>query len=444
MRTFLKTLLAVLIFAAACANPYAISAAPGFEQVASGNELANAKKVSRYGMLPVYARDIADGVYDVKVASSSSFFRIAEASLLVENGSMQLTMLIPSKSYTHVYPGSGTEAAAAPLESYIAAEEAERGTSFTVPVEALDQAFSCATFSKNRKKWYDRALLIEADSLPAEALKVSLPDYDLISDALDAYAETHPDEVAEAKDEGSRAGAPAGEETSGQPGASPETGAAGQEEARTKNHTGSAGQEGTSSGAESDSAAGSAGRDTEDAAEADAGSDTPAAGTSGQTGNQETGGSEAGGSEAVSVNLPDGEYAIEVTMTGGSGRASVSSPTWLVVENGRAYARLLWSSSYYDYMVVEDTIYRNLSSEGGNSTFLIPLTEFDEPMAVIADTTAMGDPVEIEYMLTFYEDSIGNKGQIPQEAAKKVLITALVIIVAGGVLNYLVKARRKR
>ncbi len=150
------------------------------------------------------------------------------------------------------------------------------------------------------------------------------------------------------------------------------------------------------------------------------------------------------GYEAVAVDLPDGEYSIEVNMTGGSGRASVSSPTWLIVEDGHAYARLLWSSSYYDYMIVDEQRYENLTDDGSNSTFIIPITQMDEEMPVVADTTAMGDPVEIEYHLTFYSTTIDDKDAIPQEAAIKVLIIAIVIIVVGGILNYVLKKRRKR
>ena len=146
--------------------------------------------------------------------------------------------------------------------------------------------------------------------------------------------------------------------------------------------------------------------------------------------------------EPVSVSWDDGEYSIEVNMTGGSGRASVSSPTLLIIRDGKAYARLLWSSTYYDYMILEDEYYYNQTEDNGNSTFVIPITALDEPIPVIADTTAMGDPVEIHYTLTFYEESIGSKGQIPQEAAKKVLIIAAVIIVAGWFLNYFVKKKR--
>ena len=131
-------------------------------------------------------------------------------------------------------------------------------------------------------------------------------------------------------------------------------------------------------------------------------------------------------------------------MAGGSGRATVSSPTLLIIREGKAYARLIWSSTYYDYMVVGGAMFPNLTTDGGNSVFEIPITALDEPMDVIGDTTAMGDALEIEYTLTFYSDSIGSKGSIPQEAAKKVLLTAGIIIAAGGGLNYFVKKKREK
>lgn len=147
--------------------------------------------------------------------------------------------------------------------------------------------------------------------------------------------------------------------------------------------------------------------------------------------------------EPVAVNHPDGEYAIEVTLTGGSGRASVSSPTRMIVRDGRAWARLLWSSAYYDYMLMGGVRYENLSTDGGNSTFEIPIPAMDAPVEVVADTTAMGDPVEIRYQLTFYGESVGDVRQVPQEAAKYVLLISLGIIAVGGVLNYFVKRGRK-
>ena len=228
-------------------------------------------------------------------------------------------------------------------------------TVFTLPVEALDKPIDCAAYSKARKKWYDRTLVFYASSLPEDALKVELPDYEMIEAALNAFDLEGVEEILSAP--------------------------------------------------------------------------MPAAQSAAQV-------------VPMAVDIPDGEYSIEVNMTGGSGRASVSSPTLMIVRGGRAYARLLWSSAYYDYMIIDTERFFNLTTDGGNSTFEIPITVMDDPMQVVADTTAMGDPLEIEYTLTFYSDSIGHKGLIPQEAAKKVLVIAAVIISAGGVLNYFVKKKR--
>ena len=145
----------------------------------------------------------------------------------------------------------------------------------------------------------------------------------------------------------------------------------------------------------------------------------------------------------IETDLEDGEYSIQVDLEGGSGKASVSSPTLMLVKNGRMYAELQWSSSNYDYMIVDGEKFQNESEEGRNSIFTIPVTALDDKMEVIADTLAMGAPHEIDYTLTFYEASIGSKGQLPQEAAKRVVAVAMVIIVGGGILNYFVNKRNR-
>ena len=145
----------------------------------------------------------------------------------------------------------------------------------------------------------------------------------------------------------------------------------------------------------------------------------------------------------IETDLEDGEYSIQVDLEGGSGKASVSSPTLMLVKNGRMYAELQWSSSNYDYMIVDGEKYLPVNEEGGNSEFEIPVLAMDEAMPVIADTTAMGTPHEINYTLTFYSDSIGSKSQMPQEAAKRVVAVALVIIIGGGILNYFVNKRNR-
>lgn len=145
--------------------------------------------------------------------------------------------------------------------------------------------------------------------------------------------------------------------------------------------------------------------------------------------------------EAIQVSWPDGEYAIDVSLEGGSGKASVETPTLLMVEDGAAYVQLVWSSSYYDYMMVNETRYENLAEKDMNATFKIPIYAVDEPMQVIADTTAMGEPHEISYELTLYSDSITSKDRLPREEAKKVIAIAIAIIVVGGILNGIQKKR---
>ncbi len=313
------------------------------------------RKVGRYGMVPIYGRDIADGTYSVNVESSSPYFRIVEAELTVHGDQMTACIAIGSRSYRYVYMGTAAQAGDARQGDWIPGDEGQRFTVFTIPVPALNAPFECAAYSRNRQLWYDRQLLIDASALPEGALAFELPDYALMEKAVIDF---EPDGGAAPDDDAVEA-------------VKPTT------------------------------------------------------------------------LEPVSLPRPDGEYSIEVNLAGGGGRASVSSPTLLIVREGRAYARLLFSSPYYDYVVVGDAVYDNLTTDGGNSAFEIPITVMDAPMVVIADTTAMGDTLEIEYALTFYSDSLGDKSQIPQEAARKVLYISLAIIIVGAVLNHFVKKRRK-
>ena len=102
----------------------------------------------------------------------------------------------------------------------------------------------------------------------------------------------------------------------------------------------------------------------------------------------------------MDIDKEDGEYSIQVDLEGGSGKASVTSPTILTVKDGQAYAQIQWSSSNYDYMIVDGEKYLPTNTEG-NSTFEIPVAALGTPLAVTADTVAMSTPHEIEYTLTF-------------------------------------------
>lgn len=146
----------------------------------------------------------------------------------------------------------------------------------------------------------------------------------------------------------------------------------------------------------------------------------------------------------ASESLEDGSYAVELSMEGGSGKASVETPALMIRKDGRYYARIVWSSSYYDYMVVDGERYENQAGENENSVFYIPVPAFDQDVEVIADTLAMGEPHEITYLFCFYADSIADKSTLPQEGAKRVLMMAAAIIIIGGMLNHFVNKKRKQ
>lgn len=108
---------------------------------------------------------------------------------------------------------------------------------------------------------------------------------------------------------------------------------------------------------------------------------------------------------AKDLKLADGNYTAEVTMEGGTGRATIESPAELTVKDGEVTATIVWSSPNYDYMLVGDDKYEPVNKDG-NSTFEIPVDGFDYPMEVTADTVAMSTPHEIEYTLQFDSSSI--------------------------------------
>ncbi len=105
------------------------------------------------------------------------------------------------------------------------------------------------------------------------------------------------------------------------------------------------------------------------------------------------------------LGLEDGKYRAELIFTGGSGKAYIASPCELEVADGEAYATVQWSSEKYDYMLVGGEKYIPDSTEGG-STFTIPVETFNSILEVVGDTTAMGEPHEIEYSLVFLADSV--------------------------------------
>ena len=92
-------------------------------------------------------------------------------------------------------------------------------------------------------------------------------------------------------------------------------------------------------------------------------------------------------------------FKVNILLEGGSGKASLTSPTDMFIKDGISYVKLEWSSCNYDYMIVDGKKYEPINTEG-NSVFEIPVKDLDTSIDVIADTTAMSTSHEIEYKIT--------------------------------------------
>ena len=243
------------------------------------------RKVGTDDMLELFAEDVLDGDYDISVESSSSMFRIVQSVLHVKDGKMTATLTMSGKGYSKLFLGTSEEASDSKGEGEIlplASAQDDGPVLFEIPVSALNSSIKCAAFSKKKSEWYDRDILFDASTLPAEKL-LSSPKIE-------------------------------------------------------------------------------------------------------------------------QINLKDGNYFVNVELTGGSGRAKITSPVKVIVDGGKAFAIIEWSSPNFDYMKVNHERYdadTKILEKGGNSTFKIPVFAFDKKVPVTADTVAMSKAHEINYWLQF-------------------------------------------
>lgn len=146
---------------------------------------------------------------------------------------------------------------------------------------------------------------------------------------------------------------------------------------------------------------------------------------------------------ALAAALADGTYDVPVVLEGGTGRTSLEPTAEVVVEGGVIEATVVFSSSNYDLMVVDGVEYVPVSLDPG-STFTIPVASLDEPLAVSAETTAMGNPHMIDYTITFDASAVSSAavsadGSVPVAA----IVGGVVVVVAVAAVFGIAYFRRK-
>ena len=153
---------------------------------------------------------------------------------------------------------------------------------------------------------------------------------------------------------------------------------------------------------------------------------------------------------AAPVSLADGVYLVEVSLEGGSGKATIASPTEFEVFGGVAAMKVEWSSSNYDYMIVGGWKYLPVN-EGGNSTFVIPVLAYDKPFDVVGDTTAMSEAHEIDYRIRialdtvqpFVENETAVEGGLSVSWIVFIVCAALSATILAAIIVLIVRYRRK-
>ena len=300
---------------------------------------------------PTPEATVANGIYSMDVTSSSSMFKVVDCILTAKDGKMSAVLTLSGTGYGYLYMGTKEEAASADQSSWIPYQVNKEGKyTYTVPVEALDKEIAVAAYSIKKGIWYDRMLTFQSETMKKIA--------DLNS--------TDSENKGDSGNNGNTG-------NSGTTGGSSNTGNTG-----TNN---SAFPGGSVSGTNSGKTDGNDGKaDNVSKYESD---------TSGSTSHVDSG-----------TTLKDGVYTPDrFTWSGGTGKVQITCNK-VTIQNGQAYATLVFSSDHYQYVKANGNKYYTTKG-GGSATVVIPVA-LNQNNKIIGMTDKMSVAHEIEYTIFIY------------------------------------------
>ena len=300
---------------------------------------------------------VADGIYSMDVTSSSSMFKVVDCILTAKDGKMSAVLTLSGTGYGYLYMGTKEEAASADQSSWIPYQVNKEGKyTYTVPVEALDKEIAVAAYSIKKGIWYDRTLTFQ-------------------SETMKKIAELNSTDSNNKGDSGNTGnnGNTGNTGNNGTTGGSNNTGNTG-----TNN---SAFPGGSVSGTNSGKTDGNDGKaDNVSKYESD---------TSGSTSHVDSG-----------TTLKDGVYTPDrFTWSGGTGKVQITCNK-VTIQNGQAYATLVFSSDHYQYVKANGNKYYTTKG-GGSATAVIPVA-LNQNNKIIGMTDKMSVAHEIEYTIFIY------------------------------------------
>lgn len=303
---------------------------------------------------PTPEATVANGIYSMDVVSSSSMFKVVDCILTAKDGKMSAVLTLSETGYGYLYMGTKEEATSADQSSWIPYQVNEEGKyTYTVPVEALDKELAVAAYSIKKGIWYDRTLTFQSETMKK------------IADLNSTDSNN--------KGDSGNTGNNGNTGNSGTTGGSNNTGNTG-----TNNSAFPGGSvPGTNSG-KTDGNDGKA--DNVSKYESD---------TSGSTSHVDSG-----------TTLKDGVYTPDrFTWSGGTGKVQITCNK-VTIQNGQAYATLVFSSDHYQYVKANGNKYYTTKG-GGSATAVIPVA-LNQNNKIIGMTDKMSVAHEIEYTIFIY------------------------------------------
>ena len=303
---------------------------------------------------PTPEATVANGIYSMDVVSSSSMFKVVDCILTAKDGKMSAVLTLSGIGYGYLYMGTKEEATSADQSSWIPYQVNEEGKyTYTVPVEALDKELAVAAYSIKKGIWYDRTLTFQSETMKK------------IADLNSTDSNN--------KGDSGNTGNNGNTGNSGTTGGSNNTGNTG-----TNNSAFPGGSvPGTNSG-KTDGNDGKA--DNVSKYESD---------TSGSTSHVDSG-----------TTLKDGVYTPDrFTWSGGTGKVQITCNK-VTIQNGQAYATLVFSSDHYQYVKANGNKYYTTKG-GGSATAVIPVA-LNQNNKIIGMTDKMSVAHEIEYTIFIY------------------------------------------
>lgn len=303
---------------------------------------------------PTPEATVANGIYSMDVTSSSSMFKVVDCILTAKDGKMSAVLTLSGTGYGYLYMGTKEEAASADQSSWIPYQVNEEGKyTYTVPVETLDKEIAVAAYSIKKGIWYDRTLTFQSETMKK------------IADLNSTDSNN--------KGDSGNTGNNGNTGNSGTTGGSNNTGNTG-----TNNSAFPGGSvPGTNSG-KTDGNDGKA--DNVSKYESD---------TSGSTSHVDSG-----------TTLKDGVYTPDrFTWSGGTGKVQITCNK-VTIQNGQAYATLVFSSDHYQYVKANGNKYYTTKG-GGSATAVIPVA-LNQNNKIIGMTDKMSVAHEIEYTIFIY------------------------------------------